>query len=405
MSTNDGLDMELSCASPDQAISWQEPPSNKVPQPLWWESMAWAARIHSKGRIDRAGRALLELSPDDPSRDEEIAVVDNWRSCHAYPLQIIKMNLLSRAKKIDPDAVVAQRLKRRPSIEIKLRDNPNMKLSQMQDIGGCRAVLTTIGQVARLVSKYKESHAKSSKGRSSWDGSDDFDYIAHPKPDGYRSIHLIFRYQSLSPERAIYNGQRIEIQVRSKLQHLWATAVETAQLFTGQALKSKVKNASEDWLRFFALTSSAFASREKMATVPGTPDDAEEIIRELHQIMARTPIMQSLSDWNDTVHLLEIEDPQPGEQFYLLVLDAEGRTLSVEPFSKEEAVKAQRAYDKAEKETEGNPNKQTVLVSVEDVNALRKAYPNYYVDTQGFITAVQRETGALKLIKRRRKRI
>ena len=49
-------------------------------QALWWESMAWAARISSKGRIDRAGRALLDLSPDDPSRDEEIAIVDNWRS-------------------------------------------------------------------------------------------------------------------------------------------------------------------------------------------------------------------------------------------------------------------------------------------------------------------------------------
>jgi hypothetical protein len=129
--------------------------------------------------------------------------------------------------------------------------------------------------------------------------------------DGYRSIYLIFRYQSLSPERAIYNGQRIEIQIRSKLQHLWATAVETAQLFTGQALKSKVKNASEDRLRFFALTSSAFASRERMPIVPETPNDAGEIVRELHQIMARTPIMQSLSDWNDTVHLAPVERFHP----------------------------------------------------------------------------------------------
>jgi hypothetical protein len=66
---------------------------------------------------------------------------------------------------------------------------------------------------------------------------------------------------------ARYDGQRIEIQIRSKLQHLWATAVETAQIFTGQALKSKVKNASADWLRFFALTSSAFALREETPTV------------------------------------------------------------------------------------------------------------------------------------------
>ena len=303
------------------------------------------------------------------------------------------MTLLRRAKKIDPNALTAQRLKRRPSIEIKLRDNPSMQLSQMQDLGGCRAVLSSVGQVRKLVAKYKEFHAKSPKDRSDWDGSDDFDYILTPKPDGYRSVHLVFRFRSPSDERAIYNGQRIEIQIRSKLQHLWATAVETAQLFTGQALKSKVKNASEDWLRFFALTSSAFALREKCPAVPGTPENNLGIVQQLRDIIARTSIMSSLSDWNDTVHLLEVKET-PGARFYLLVLDPEKRTLNIKPFKKEEAVRSQQAYDKAEKDAERDPNTQVVLVSVDDVDALRKAYPNYYVDTKEFIAAVEREMGA-----------
>ncbi|MGA7218279.1 MAG: RelA/SpoT domain-containing protein [Candidatus Sulfotelmatobacter sp.] len=278
--------------------------------------MAWAARIHSKGRIDRAGRELVELSqlpevgPDDfiafyeraVRREQEIHVLDNWRACHAYPLQVIKMTLFRRSRKIDPDSLVAQRLKRRPSIEIKLRDNPNMKLSQMQDIGGCRAVLSSITKVRHLVKMYKEAHAKNPKDRSDWDGSDDFDYIACPKPDGYRSVHMVFRFQSSSEEHKIYNGQRIEVQMRTKLQHAWATSVETAQLFTGQALKSKVKNASEDWLRFFALASSLFALREKSPTVPGAPDNRNDTVAELREITARTEIMQSLGNWNDTVH-------------------------------------------------------------------------------------------------------
>jgi ppGpp synthetase/RelA/SpoT-type nucleotidyltranferase len=208
--------------------------------------MAWAVRSVSKGEIDRAGRALMKLPPHDPRRETAIVVVDSWRSSHAYPLQIVKMTLLQRARKIDPNALIAQRLKRRRSIEAKLRDNPNMKLSQMQDIGGCRAVLSNNIQVTQLVNKYKEFHAKSPKNRSDWDGSDDFDYILRPKPDGYRSVHLIFRFYSSSAKRSMYNGQRIEIQIRSKLQHLWATAVETAQIFTGQALKSKVNSATQD---------------------------------------------------------------------------------------------------------------------------------------------------------------
>jgi len=370
----------------------------------WWESMAWAARIYTKGQIDRAGRAIS--SPEHPAaegefedyvqrliqRAENTSIVDNWRACHAYPLQVIKMTLLRRAKKIDPNALIAQRLKRRPSIEIKLRDNPKMQLSQMHDIGGCRAVLSSVKHVHQLVKKYKDFHAKSPKDRSDWDGSDDFDYIARPKPDGYRSIHLVFRFKSASPERVIYNGQRIEIQIRSRLQHAWATAVETAQLFTGQALKSKIKRASDDWLRFFALTSSAFAIRERSAPVPGTPANREEIVTQLREIIDRTDIMQSLRDWNDTVHLLEVQE-RPEAYFYVLILNLEKRTLTRQSFRRDEAVASQRAYDEAEKATETDPNVQVVLVSVEDLDSLRKAYPNYYVDTKDFISAVQREIG------------
>jgi ppGpp synthetase/RelA/SpoT-type nucleotidyltranferase len=364
--------------------------------------MAWAARIYTKGRIDRAGRALA--SSEAPAsegefvdyvqrlvqRQEDAEIIDNWRSCHAYPLQVIKMTLLRRAKKIDPEALIAQRLKRRPSIEIKLRDNPNMKLSQMHDIAGCRAVMSNVREVRRLVKKYKDFHAKSPKDRSDWDGSDDFDYIARPKLDGYRSIHLVFRFKSTSPEREMYNGQRVEIQIRSRLQHAWATAVETAQLFTGQALKSKTKRASDDWLRFFALASSAFATREKSPTVPETPTERKEIVAELRDIIGRTDIMQSLRDWNDTVHLLEGQE-RPEAYFYVLILNLANRTLALESFRRDEAVASQRAYDKAEKESETDPNVQVVLVSVEDLDSLRKAYPNYYVDTKDFISAVERE--------------
>lgn len=356
--------------------------------------MAWAARNFSKGRIDRAGRALVNLAQDDPARDAEIVVVDNWRACHAYPLQVIKMTLLRRAKKIDPNALIAQRLKRRPSIEIKLRDNPTMQLSQMQDIDGCRAVMSNVGQVRKLVREYKVFHAKSPKNRSDWDGSDDFDYISKPKADGYRSVHLVFRYFSNSSEREIYNGQRIEIQIRSKLQHSWATAVETAQVFTGQALKSRIKNATDDWLRFFALTSSAFAGREKSPTVPGTPSARKELVQELKRIINRTPIMTQLSDWNDTVHIFEQEyERDPEAHFFILTLDSAKRSLRIQPFRKDEAEESQRVYDQAERQAESIPDTQVVLVSVDHLDALPKAYPNYYVDTKAFIAAVERELG------------
>jgi len=356
--------------------------------------MAWSTRKYSKGEIDRAGEALIALGKDDPAREDAIAVVDNWRACHSYPLQVVKMTLLNRANKVSPSALIAQRMKRLPSIEIKLLHNLHMKLSQMQDIGGCRAVLPNIRAVYKLVRVYKEFHAKSGKGgsksRSSWDGSEAFDYIRSPKPDGYRSIHLIFRFQSPSPEKKIFNGQRIEIQIRSKLQHAWATAVETAQLFTGQALKARVKDANEDWLRFFALTSAAFARREKAAPVPNTPENIDDLVTELQQVVDREKIIACLLGWNNTIHFFE-EPERRDVLTFLMRLDPTQRSLRVWSFRKEQIADAQQQYKTQEKDAESDPLVQVVLVSVESVGALRKAYPNYYVDTIDFVNALQRE--------------
>lgn len=177
--------------------------------------MAFAKRWHSKGDIDRAGKALITLPSDDPAMDKILEIIDNWRACHGFPLQSIKMTLLKRAKSVSPTALIAQRLKRLHSISIKLRDNPNMKLSQMQDMGGCRAVLRNMGQVDRLFEIYENSKSKNPKGRPEWVSY--YDYISHPKSDGYRSIHLIYKYRSLLRDKRLYNDQRIEIQIRTAL--------------------------------------------------------------------------------------------------------------------------------------------------------------------------------------------
>jgi hypothetical protein len=48
------------------------------------------------------------------------------------------------------------------------------------------------------------------------------------------------------------------------------------------------------------------------------------------------------------------------------------------------------AYLQVEKATADNPEIQTVLVSVDSIEALRQAYPNYYLDTGEFVEAMKR---------------
>jgi len=47
------------------------------------------------------------------------------------------------------------------------------------------------------------------------------------------------------------------MQIRSRVQHAWATAVETVDMFSGQALKSS--HGDDKWLRFFAVAASEMA--------------------------------------------------------------------------------------------------------------------------------------------------
>ena len=81
----------------------------------------------------------------------------NWRACHGYPINTFQATLRSKLRNGYGDSIVAQRLKRAPSIIFKLQRFPGMQLARMQDIGGLRAVLTSVRRVRALEQNYRES--------------------------------------------------------------------------------------------------------------------------------------------------------------------------------------------------------------------------------------------------------
>src|ERR1700740_2518737 len=120
----------------------------------------WVKPAHRMGVIDRAGKALVPWwedfdAPTTPEIGEAYGIVENWRTCHALPLNVFQAVLRSRAKKIESGVLVAQRLKRFSSLMNKLVREPQMKLSQMQDLGGCRAILSNVAAVDALWDAYR----------------------------------------------------------------------------------------------------------------------------------------------------------------------------------------------------------------------------------------------------------
>ena len=157
-----------------------------------------------------------------------------------------------------------------------------MNLARMQDLGGCRAVVSDIAEVESLVESFLSSRHKHRLVRQD-------DYIQHPKPSGYRGRHLIYAYRSDRTET--WNNLAIEVQIRTRLQHAWATAVETVGLFTNQALKSSI--GESQWLRFFQVMSSVIALQERQPTVEDTPSDLPTLTRELKELAAELDVDRS----------------------------------------------------------------------------------------------------------------
>jgi len=338
--------------------------------------MGWARKRYSKERVDEAGTILIndEAPLGDKERAEE--VINNWRSCHAFPLNTFQVGLRRLSKRVDRRGLVAQRIKRLSSIEDKLKRITRLSLSEIQDIGGCRAVVSTIAQVDRLVKAYEQSHIKHKLVNKD-------DYIRNPKKSGYRGVHLIYTYRSDRTKN--YNGLKIEVQLRSKLQHAWATAVETVGTFTRQALKSSRGEA--DWLRFFQLMGTAIAIREESPPCPHTPTNALILRKELKLYATKLDIESRLRTYGEALKT----SASPGAKrahYFLLELNPTAERMKITGFKSSELSKASKEYFAAERAI-ADIGADAVLVSVESLTSLRRAYPNYFLDTKVFLQAVR----------------
>ena len=354
--------------------------------------MVWTRpKGYSRSRVDWAGEILIgsrTSSPEDVNRALEI--LDNWRAIHKYPMHVFKTRLKRVSEKIDREALAVQRLKRLPSILKKLQrkysgNEPTMKLSQVQDIAGCRVVMPNV-ELARRV--YKEGYIR---GDLKHKKVNEKDYINNPKTDGYRSIHLIYRYNSDKEGKKDYNGLLVEIQIRSKLQHLWATAIETVDFFTRQAIKSN--EGQKEWMEFFRLVSSAFAIDENTPLVPNTPTDKNELYSQIRKMEAELQVIKIMGGWTQAIRVFEeASRKKPNLQFFLLELDIGGEKLNITGYTKGQEEKAISDYAQAEKRNREKKEYDVVLVGVDTANDLRKAYPNYFADTREFLEKLKKIT-------------
>ena len=334
----------------------------------------------SKSQINKAGALLAKGDASAHDWAWAMNVADRWRACHAYPINTFQATLRTKLRKYKGRPIAAQRLKRMPTIIDKLRRYPAMKLTTMQDIGGVRAILGFVKDVYRLADEYRESR------RLTHELSDQKDYVENPRSeDGYRSIHLIYKYKN--PLTSHYDGLRIELQIRTRLQHIWATAVESMGTFLGQALKSR--QGDQQWLDFFAVTSSAFAYMEKRPPVPRfahlSREDTVAMVARAETQLHALEMMRGLS-----VAANEIVRSGGGQRwfYHLIILNSLDRRVEIEAYDRDSFERAVADYGKVEARAAQGESLEPVLVSAGPIETLRRAYPNFFLDIGDFARIV-----------------
>ena len=260
---------------------------------------------YSKKQIDKAGKTIANKNISQEEIDKAFVILNNWRTAHISPLNTIADTAISN----NPNAIVVQRLKRLDSIIEKLRRFPQMNLSKMQDLGGCRVILDNIQQVYQSVIYYEPPN-------KSFTLKKETDYILNPKTSGYRSYHMV--YQS-------NDSLLVEIQFRTYLQHLWATALETMSICMGTNLKLGI--GKEDILRFFVLVSSLFALKEGSPVCPNTSDNSKELIAEIRELDNQFHILEKLSTMS-----AKFNPSNESKGYYLMELDTLTNKLEINYF-------------------------------------------------------------------------
>ncbi|MFI5025330.1 MAG: hypothetical protein ACHQCI_01065 [Solirubrobacterales bacterium] len=235
---------------------------------------------NSRTRIDKAGEQLRnwlvgDLTLDEAQLRRELLVIDSFRTCHADPLKRVAAGIRyyvdhHSSAKVGGRPVVAQRLKRMRTIADKLLREPEMRLSQMHDIGGCRALFGSVEEVRATI-----DHLQRQKR---WDIRRIRDYVEDPKPrSGYRAVHLIARKE----------GLLIECQLRTVSQHAWAELIERTDRSTGVGLKAD--RAPDNVTEYYRLGADLLAQADEDAPRdPATLRRFQELHVQVQRQLGRT---------------------------------------------------------------------------------------------------------------------
>lgn len=343
------------------------------------------SKILSRTKVIKAGKTLIDATTSEENKTEALEILSEWRSYHAKPLDAFQKYIRTRDICVKRKAIMAQRLKRLPSIIHKLKRMSSNNLARMQDIGGIRVVLPSIEDVIAL---HEEVLVKPNNRFLFTPKLPPKDYINNPKPDGYKSIHQVFEYKRDTVNNTA--GLCIELQIRTALQHAFATAVETLGMV--ERLSFKTGQGSDDFKTFFKLVSALFSHKEKTTVLDEYKNHSvEDLIKSAKELECKLQVFHKLQGIALTARNIDSDGKWSSKKYQLLELQKleNGWKIRIREFKDSDIDLAEMLYASLEKKYKDDTSMDVVLVSVGDLKSIKRAYPNYFLDTNDFIAKLK----------------
>jgi putative GTP pyrophosphokinase len=325
----------------------------------------------SKKRVTKAGENVR----NGTASQEDLKVIDEWRSAHRNVLNTFQAILRNRTRGKSID--VAQRHKRKKTIFDKLLRLPGMQLVRMDDVAGCRLIFENIETLKKFRSDFHKARFRHKRRNE----PEKYDYIAKPKGTGYRGIHDIYEYNVNSPEGKHLAGLYIEIQYRTAVQHAWATAVEVIGFITES--QPKFQKGDVRYQRAMKLASEILARSHENTLGPIPEAENRDLVEEFLGLDKELALFQTLRALN------QAETDISGKKNTILNFFGSGELEIYTFFYETDALRKLFDLEKS------FPENDIVLVRAETGEQVRSAFRNYFRDAREFISLV--ESGCAKL--------
>lgn len=319
----------------------------------------------SNRQIDKLGEKLKNEIDLTSNEYQELL---NWRNSFSASLDYYHLRLKD---KIEPDGIlaIAKRMKRIESIRLKLKRFSTMRLSTLQDIAGLRVILKNKDNLEKAFINIRNSESIHKLKKLD-------DYHHRPKDDGYRGIHIVYQTPS---------SRMVEIQFRTELEHILATAVEVYG--TLKKVSFKTGKGEKEWREFFKVLSSFFSIIESQSPLKEHERfSKKQILSKLKKYIKQLKAIERLNAATNSIEII-VNKRHKGRtgKYALLELDYEKQTTRIDIFTKAELSKAIEEYTRKELSLKEGSSKNIVLVNIESVEEIQKTYPNYFLDTKNLL--------------------